>query len=67
MHIMIDLETMGTSHDAPIFAIGAVAFNRKRGIVGAHYTAHNAVDDAEYQARRLLKIWEKIGDPDGAV
>lgn len=176
-HIMIDLETMGTSHDAPIFAIGAVAFSRKQGIIGAHYTtntlksavdlgakldpdtvtwwmrqskeaqnalthakndlthgltllamwmgnytidgvwgngaafdnvilsnayrmagrlvpwhyhqdrcyrtmnalygsdieqeavgtAHNAVDDAEYQARRLLKIWDKIGGPDGAV
>ena len=27
MHIMIDLETMGTRPDAPIIAIGAVAFN----------------------------------------
>ena len=26
MHIMIDLETMGTRPDAPIVAIGAVAF-----------------------------------------
>ena len=27
MHIMIDLETMGTRPDAPIVSIGAVAFN----------------------------------------
>ena len=27
MHIMLDLETMGTRPDAPIIAIGAVAFN----------------------------------------
>jgi exodeoxyribonuclease VIII len=27
MHIMLDLETMGTRPDAPIVAIGAVAFN----------------------------------------
>jgi 3' exoribonuclease, RNase T-like len=30
MHIMIDLETMGTRPDAPIVAIGAVAFKPER-------------------------------------
>lgn len=30
MHIMIDLETMGTRPDAPIIAIGAVAFDKER-------------------------------------
>jgi exodeoxyribonuclease VIII len=29
MHIMIDLETMGTGSDAPIISIGAVAFDGK--------------------------------------
>ena len=29
MHVMIDLETMGTRPDAPIIAIGAVAFDEK--------------------------------------
>ncbi len=29
MHIMIDLETMGTRADAPIVSIGAVAFDAK--------------------------------------
>lgn len=29
MHVMIDLETMGTRPDAPIIAIGAVAFDAK--------------------------------------
>ena len=29
MHVMVDLETMGTRPDAPIIAIGAVAFDAK--------------------------------------
>lgn len=33
--IMIDLETMGTSHDAAIIAIGAVAFDPVSGSIGA--------------------------------
>lgn len=36
MHIMVDLETMGTRPDAPIIAIGAVMFNAD-GIVKEFY------------------------------
>lgn len=36
MHIMIDLETMGTRPDAPIVSIGAVSFNSD-GIVSEFY------------------------------
>jgi len=39
MHIMIDLETMGTRPDAPIVAIGAVAFNAH----GVHDTLYRLV------------------------
>lgn len=46
MHIMLDLETMGTSLNAPILSIGAVAFSHK-GIDGRFYAANtlkSAVD-----------------------
>jgi hypothetical protein len=36
MHIMIDLETMGTRADAPIISIGAVAFD-KDGVTQVFY------------------------------
>lgn len=36
MHIMVDLETMGTRPDAPIISIGAVSFNAD-GIVDTFY------------------------------
>lgn len=39
-HIMIDLETMGTRPDAPIIAIGAVAFDKD----GVHDTFYLNVD-----------------------
>jgi len=45
MHIMIDLETMGTRADAPIVSIGAVAFDAK-GIGREFYctvSLHSAV------------------------
>ena len=45
MHIMIDLETMGTRADAPIVSIGAVAFDAK-GIDREFYctvSLHSAV------------------------
>jgi exodeoxyribonuclease VIII len=41
MHIMIDLETMGTGSDAPIISIGAVAFNAKGIDIRGFY---NSVD-----------------------
>jgi len=36
MHVMIDLETMGTRPDAPIVAIGAVAFDAN-GVIDTFY------------------------------
>lgn len=35
--VMIDLETMGTRHDAPILAIGAVAFDMTTGTLGERF------------------------------
>lgn len=40
MHIMIDLETMGTSPDAPIVSIGAVLFDKE----GIHEHFYEVVD-----------------------
>jgi len=34
LHIMVDLETMGTGHDAPILAIGACVFDPVAGLIG---------------------------------
>ena len=40
MHIMIDLETMGTRPNAPIISIGAVAFDKS----GTHTEFYDVVD-----------------------
>jgi hypothetical protein len=40
MHIMVDIETMGTGPNAPILSIGAVAFNAE-GIHKEFYTTCN--------------------------
>lgn len=40
MHIMVDIETMGTGPDAPILSIGAVAFD-SAGIVEEFYKTCN--------------------------
>ena len=40
MHIMLDLETMGTRPDAPIIAIGAVAFDKE----GVHESFYEVLD-----------------------
>lgn len=46
-HVMLDLETMGTASDAPIIAIGAVAFNEQGVITGADFyrqvSLHSAI------------------------
>ena len=36
-HVMLDLETMGTSHNAPIIAIGAVEFDFKTKKLGKEF------------------------------
>lgn len=39
-HLMIDLETMGTTVGAPIVQIGACEFQPSTGVVGATFSAH---------------------------
>lgn len=36
-HCMVDLETLSSASDAAIISIGAVAFNRRDGVVGRYY------------------------------
>jgi hypothetical protein len=43
MHVMVDLETMGTRPNAPIIAIGAVAFDKK-DIRSEFYVVVNLAD-----------------------
>jgi len=44
--VSIDLETLSSGFDAPILSIGAVAFNRKTGVIGPTYYAEIKLDDA---------------------
>lgn len=37
MHLMIDLETLGKDHDAPVLSIGAVFFNPNTGEMGHEF------------------------------
>ncbi len=37
VHVMVDLETMGKKHNAPIVAIGAVVFNPATGSIGENF------------------------------
>ncbi|HFP9369599.1 3'-5' exonuclease [Klebsiella variicola] len=37
VHVMVDLETMGKKHDAPIVAIGAVVFDPATGSIGESF------------------------------
>lgn len=37
VHVMVDLETMGKKHNAPIVAIGAVVFDPATGSIGESY------------------------------
>lgn len=39
MNIMVDLETMGTQHNAAIVSIGAVVFDKDKGLGEEFYTA----------------------------
>lgn len=66
-HVMIDLETLGTTCDAPIVAIGAVQFDPAAGKTGENF--YRRIDwDSAIKSRRVsgdtLKWWMK--QPDGA-
>lgn len=65
--VMIDLETLGTTPDAPIIAIGAVYFCRKTGALGDRFEA--TVDfNSACKGRRAdpstIKWW--LGQSDAA-
>jgi len=56
MHVMLDLETMGISHDAAIVAIGAVLFN-ETGIKDSFYQTidlRSSADFGEIDASTVL-------------
>jgi exodeoxyribonuclease VIII len=64
MHIMIDLETMGTRPDAPIVAIGAVAFNA-HGVHDTLYrlvSLHSAVRSGAVIDPSTVMWWLEQGD-----
>lgn len=64
MHIMIDLETMGTSPTAPIISIGAVIFNAE-GITDNFYEVvdlKSAVDAGAVMDPRTVIWWMEQSD-----
>jgi hypothetical protein len=48
-HVMLDLETMGVSTDAPIIAIGAVAFDIDRALIGPTFYTEVSLQSAMQQ------------------
>ena len=64
MHIMLDLETMGTRPDAPIIAIGAVAFD-KEGVHASFYEVLSlawAVRDGAVMSPETVIWWLQQSD-----
>lgn len=64
-HLMIDLETMGTLHNAPILAIGAVWFEPKTGELGKRFYGAIDIEDACRHGRPsggTIKWWLKQSD-----
>lgn len=57
MHIMIDLETMGTTPDAPILAIGAARFDARDGVT---HTSYWLIDGASDIAQGAKPDWATI-------
>lgn len=45
-HVMLDLETLGKGNDAPVVAIGAVAFNPFNGVIADKFYARVDMEDA---------------------
>ena len=65
-NIMIDLETMGTSSNAAICAIGAVEFDIEKGILGREFYAivnlKSAVEAGGVIDAETVKWWLKQSD-----
>lgn len=62
---MIDLETLGTAHNAPVVAIGAVFFDPNTGTLGDTFDAAIDVEDAMRYGRAsgsTFKWWLGQGD-----
>jgi exodeoxyribonuclease VIII len=71
--IMLDLETMATTRDAAIVAIGAVEFDAASGLIGDRFyvpvdlvssvSAGGRIDadDAETQARHAIALLRAVG------
>lgn len=58
--VMLDLETLGTRHDAMIISIGACYFNRHTGEIGRGFSAN--IDPKEYADKfttdyQTIKWW----------
>lgn len=65
MHLMVDLETLGTSPDSVVLSAGAVFFNKKDGIVLEAYSPFNL--DCQLESGRkidanTLSWWLKQDD-----
>jgi len=65
-HVMIDIETLGTSHLAAIAAIGAVEFDPRSGRIDRGFYCHVDVEDAVRCGMRIegstVKWWLVQGD-----
>ncbi len=65
-HIMIDLETLGTSVDAVFISIGAVIFDPESGSIGATFYTNVDWQSSLVEGRRMdadtIKWWFKQSD-----
>ncbi|WP_341674989.1 3'-5' exonuclease [Niveibacterium sp. SC-1] len=65
-HVMIDIETLGTSHLAAIAAIGAVEFDPRGSHIDGGFYCHVDVEDAVRSGMRIegttVKWWLGQGD-----
>ncbi|MBS7737731.1 MULTISPECIES: 3'-5' exonuclease [unclassified Chelatococcus] len=65
LHLMVDLETMGTSYDAPVLAIGAVFFEPSTGEIGERFYDAIDIEDAcryGHPSGSTIKFWMMQGD-----
>lgn len=59
--MMVDIETLGTSHDAVITQIGACYFDRHSGEIGKEFSVNISIDDCLRHGLKIdsdtLKFW----------
>ena len=66
MHVMLDLETLGTEADCPVLSIGAVVFDPKTGVMGKEFYEVLHLEEQFAMGRKLsadtFRWWMKQND-----